>query len=933
MRGRLILAVLWLLGAAGAPVIARAQEPEPARPQAAGRVVKAFDFEEKGINPGEVPLNWYRAQDDPRGARRPGFPPWNMAKLSYDDASAPAFEGSGSVYLPTKGGSTSLILAPGVIPVFEGTDYRVSAMVRVDSMENARACVMARLLDRSGATIRGSEARVFSEAADTAWHEVHADILGKFEGAAWMQLELAVLQPSEATPGRTPANYELVRQDYTGAARFDEVRVTQLPRLELRSNSPINVIWSPQTPRLTLNIRDLTGEQLIADVCLSDAGGAVVHRQSVAIGSGSQSQEIETPVLAFGWYRAEVRLRSESGELASTAISFVYADRGSTLGGDPDGSGDQHRLFLTLEAFPEVELELVPDLAAALGVGEVTMPVWGAACRPEDVPRRIERLDPVLVELAHRWIDTTMSLDRVPIDMVRPLALESSDVWRTLSRPSSEWISRVRPFIDAFAQSNTRWLIGAPQDDEAFGRASEPEILAVRRELGDQGALPPIVLPTAAEHEWDASRLDGRGVSLMTLLNDSLTPEGVYYAVRAWAEQAGKLRNPPQNMFVLDRVVDREIGARAAAAELARRMVEVWNAVSTLPPGEQEHVHLGIRQPWSLSQDRRPVVMPTASFAAWRSCAAHLNGRRVVGSLPAGDGIMCYILAPIDQRSPGQHGALVAWCSERSSATLEAMLGSGDVRVIDLFGNTTPARHAADSDRVYSVDLTTEPVFVENVDVDLVRLLSGVRLEPGSLVSTNLPQDMKIVLSNTFGTGITGRVTVLEPGGTGEGPSDRTWRISPRSQPFAIPAGKTAELPLSVTMGSTPESSEQAFVLDLELTADRSYGVLQIRRMVEVGMPGVSVDLQTPTVYPNGDLGVDVTVVNTGTHSLSLTMTAIAPNSPRQKDVVFELAPGKQRYRRFMFPGAGRALHAERVTVTITDPETKQRLTRSVVVP
>ena len=110
------------------------------RPAGAGRVVKAFDFEEQEINPLPVPLGWVRAQNDPAVPRdRPGFPIWNGAILDY---SSRAFGGIGSVKLPTNGGSTSLMLRHGELSIFPNTDYLVSVCIRTERIKHARPNVV-----------------------------------------------------------------------------------------------------------------------------------------------------------------------------------------------------------------------------------------------------------------------------------------------------------------------------------------------------------------------------------------------------------------------------------------------------------------------------------------------------------------------------------------------------------------------------------------------------------------------------------------------------------------------------------------------------------------------------------------------------------------------------------------------------------------------
>ncbi|MBZ0171017.1 MAG: hypothetical protein K8E66_01420, partial [Phycisphaerales bacterium] len=94
----------------------------------AERITRRFDFEERDTNPGKLPRFWIRAQHDPPSRVRPGFPLWNQGHLDYDVSAS----GAGSVRLPTRGGSASLLLDPGVVTVFPDADYVVTARVRTE---------------------------------------------------------------------------------------------------------------------------------------------------------------------------------------------------------------------------------------------------------------------------------------------------------------------------------------------------------------------------------------------------------------------------------------------------------------------------------------------------------------------------------------------------------------------------------------------------------------------------------------------------------------------------------------------------------------------------------------------------------------------------------------------------------------------------------
>src|SRR5690606_24149703 len=80
-------------------------------PGKARRIVRIFDFEEPD-NPDPVPRDWFRAQETPTRPR-PGFPLYNEARFDRTGGRG----GGSAVMIPIKGGSNSLRLMPGVIPV------------------------------------------------------------------------------------------------------------------------------------------------------------------------------------------------------------------------------------------------------------------------------------------------------------------------------------------------------------------------------------------------------------------------------------------------------------------------------------------------------------------------------------------------------------------------------------------------------------------------------------------------------------------------------------------------------------------------------------------------------------------------------------------------------------------------------------------------
>jgi hypothetical protein len=186
------------------------------------------------------------------------------------------------------------------------------------------------------------------------------------------------------------------------------------------------------------------------------------------------------------------------------------------------------------------------------------------------------------------------------------------------------------------------------------------------------------------------------------------------------------------------------------------------------------------------------------------------------------------------------------------------------------------------------------------------------------------------VIFNPWPVGITGQFTFLEPGGFETGRKDRTWRLSPRSQRFAVGPGKTERVPFKVSFSPVEEVGPKSFVLAVQLSG-LDYGTIEVRRTVEVTVENIGVDLAA--TIQGQDLVVEGVFSNRGNAPLTLELTSFAEGFPRSKATITDLARRNNVLRRFTYPGAAAKLKGQRIMVSAFDPESKVRVNKSVVVP
>lgn len=889
------------------------------RPELALREVARFDFEEQESNPGLVPRNWFRDQDDPAGTRRHGFPSWNQATLVYDRGTAR--QGVGAVSLPTRGGSTALLLGPGVVPVFPGTDYRVRGAVRTRGLSHAAAAISARFLDAAGRPVSGTQVRSAAMRSEREWAEVVVDIAGLSEQAAWLQIELLLLQPEQVAPASGP--FHVWQEDHAGLAIFDDVVVTQLPRVELDSPDPVNVFPAQLRPSLRAMVRDLAGESLTLVLTARDIDGRVVDRLEKPDLSGTTSLVWQPALPSLGWYRVDLSILGPTGEVGAAETTMLWLDTA------PDRHNESARFGVCLGA-EELRLpDRVPAIVSHAGGGGVTLPAWDSSLTAADAPARAKALASLVGELMVGWQDVTVSLPSVPDQLSRDLRIDPSGIWDVLTQSDPSWKAYAEPFLDELGSRVSKWQIGDRDQGRLFWRPGlSAEIETIRTVLSAKMPRPALVIPGGIDADWAATPPgdDPLAVSFALRVRPDADPEGVRQWASGWAAAWAPDRTP-------DAALTFEIGPGAAhaprqsCAALARRVISAWAGLGGGPAADQ--VNLRIESPWEVSRDARPRIRPRAELGVWRHLVRQLGGRRPIGQFPVAPGVVCYMLAPVGE-SEGP-GALVLWneWAPPDRAVLHEFLGDAPLEVVDLFGARRPAPTPEGRGRV-TLPITDEPVFIEGVDIELARLLAAVSIDPAFLENNHEDNDRAILITNPWNVGITGRVTVLEPGGFSGDKRDRSWRVSPRTQTFAAGPLQAVRVPITVGFSLGEEASTKEFVLELDVSAGRSYEKVQVRRTVEIGSTTFGLDVGYRVA--GDDLLVEARVRNKSGTPVDLSLTGFAPGEPRAIAAVSELPAGKQAVRVFAFPGKATALRGQRLVVRAADRETGVSVSRSVII-
>lgn len=897
---------------AGVAPEARAQDIH--RPGGAKRIVRVFDFEEKPMNPEPVPMHWFRAQNDPPERVRPGFPPWNAPAF---DASFHA-SGSWSVRTPTQGGSTSLRLSSGVIPAIPGADYLVAAMVRTDGLVHARARLTARCLNERREPVEGSERS--SEPTDTRgeWKRVTVKLPGEFPSAAWVQIDLELLQPrqlGEFEMGSEAARVrETMLEDVAGAAWFDDVQVDLLPRVDLAIDAASGVVVGPAGPVFSALIRDLTGERVRGRLTAYDVDGGVLATIDFPAPAGRERFTWKPALAEYGWGRAILEAITDAGVIASASKDFVWLPPPPPIERAPGVRAARYpeagRFVIVAEDLGPESMGALPSVLRATGAGAAHLAVWDSGLTKAVVRLFTEELETAVERVIDEGASLTLTLAHTPHEFAKAARLDpDASPLEALARPpepgAPDWRDYLGDALSKFGQRVRRWQIGKTGEPKPFWRDElAMETAAAQAAFARLVPRPLIALPWSIEQGLDARIASDRSLTIVipwespaSSIPDALAALGV--GARAQAEDTVVLETPPESMF----------GGRAVAEDLVKRAVLAWSAA----PGR-----IAIQRPF----DPLPTggASPHAALSAWRQVVQRLGGRVIAGELPVAPGARCFIL------DGPRAGALVGWTdwADPDDTTIEMFLGSGSIVAIDPFGNETPVPL---SDGSHRLALTPTPTFVEGINVELARFRAGFALDPPSLPAEAALHSAELVLHNPWPVAIGGTLRIVEPA---------QWKIEPRVFSFDIPAGGEQRLPMDLSFGVAEESGVKRVIAEADIVADDRYPRVRLSAPLEIGQAGLALTPSYAFLADDAgaprDVGLTLSITNNGAETVSLKVFALAPGYPRQEATVSALTPGQSAVRRFSFPGGVQRLIGQRVRVGAAQVGGAERINKSMLI-
>lgn len=851
-------------------------------PERYHRLIRLFDFEERALgNYEETPMHWYaigRAPDTPDPtflrrplhqelSQRPGYPASGQVRFDTSRATS----GEHSFLLDLDGGNVGAYLEVGTLPAIPGSDYRITVQVCTSDLKHAGARVVAYFVDSAGRRVEASMVSSPLIRTNGSWQRISLDLPGEYPEAAWIGLQLELVQPP-LQARYTLGPHEIPYRDVRGRAWFDDLAVWQVPRVAVRTQSPVNVLRAPERPKLRAQIRDLTGQALLAHLLVLDERLQQVAEVHQLIGQGAPTSVIWSPPLShYGWYLVQLTLMESTDPslrpVARSYCAFLWLPPQTPL-----PSENLQRFILDVSGADDTELAALPTLLDRLRLAGLILSCWSPITSAQTMEQRLKTLDAVIDPFEARGGRVILNLFPFPEELADAADAAGLDPIRALGQGHGSWSSFLTPVLMRHAQRIRYWQIGSPDVPDFFYKADLPlTIQAVHRAMANLAPQPQLVVPWSVDQHRRGD-LPG-GTALMMDVPPAVLAEQIPQYLEEWSQQAG-----PELFLRLRAGDSRSLSPTSRIEDLVLRMLYAWNCS---PRG------LVLSRPW-IREEGTGVLLPDPLLGVFTNLAHRLAGRKLVGKLPVEPGVECWVM------DGAGGGMLVTWNRAGTARSLEMFLG-GEPVLVDVWGNSQPL--AMEQGR-HRIPLSSMPVFVEGIDAGLALFRTQFRVSPAFLETTQKNQSCTVELSNPWPRILSGTIHILEPA---------DWFIEPRRTQFTLSPGEKFQLPLQVRLPPAELAGTRHLAARLDLTADRQYQI-DLSVPLELGLPGIKfqADLLLEK-SPNGQ-GIDAVVVQTISNQsdrpLSLYAFAALPGFPRQERIIPRLLPGETAIRRFRFPGA-----------------------------
>jgi hypothetical protein len=847
MRQRGILIFLLIM-----PFLAAAAPPD------LSRVLKNIDFEERRLgNREDLPMHWTKIGG-------PGLPNYVDGKL----ADGRSHGGQWSFRFDLNGGSLIYRYDPMQLPIHAGAHYLMDCFVQTTVLPHARARLTAFFTDIDGHMIPDStvHSELYAAKADgEGWHELSIDTTTRNPSAAYLAVQLELLQPSFYEPSDLGAR-TLFDQDIYGSAWFDDLTISQVPAVTLSSNHPGNVFRHSDPLELSVLVNDRYTDDLAAQLTITDAGGGLVYKHSAALdapsaedlGPGQKQLVVSLPDLAPGWYDATLDMASRGQLLGRQEVQIVR------LADDQIVDRPDPRFGVIATDLPVEGWSQLPGLLPIISAGRVKLAVWSAGGDIEQVDPAA--FDTLLQQLEQNGITPTACLTGLPPDIAR--AVGGSDWGRLLTASGQTWRPELDYLVARHANHLDRWQLGDDKDAAQF--VQNPQMRAVYdllyREFSKIVVKPDLAMPWPAWYD-----LSGNLPATVAL---SVPPDVLPSQIPLYIQDIRG--HEGHNLSLSLQLLDQRYGRQVQIRDLALRVIYAL-------AGGASRIDLPLPFTVNIS-GKRAIPQPKELLLIMRTLLTQLSGATFRGRIPNTSNVDAFLFDRNGQ------GIMVIWTSAENAGIKKLALNLGDhPQRIDLWGNVTPLV-LPDKANSVTLDVGPMPYFLVDIDSVSAQMRTSVGIDKPLLESNFKPHTRHIHFSNPGQSTISGTVKLVPPPG---------WMVTPTVFNFTLNPGESFDHALTIEFPYNSFAGTKAITAHFQIQSDRNTA-FSVPVLVNLGLSDVG--MRTMALRDKDDLVVQQMITNYGDKPIDYSAFVIYPGQPRQERLVQQLDPGRTIIKLYRFP-------------------------------
>ncbi len=849
-----------------------------AQPAEVSRVLRRFDFEERRYNVEDLPVDWEKIEGS-------GMPHYVNGRLS----NSAAHSGRYSFQLDLNGGSLSYRYPAGKIKVRQGAFYRVEAWAKTSVLQHAKARLTAYFTDLDGhpilETVRHSDPFAAQRLDQIAWQNLGVELVASHKEAAYLVIEIGLLQPAMYRAS-TLGERELNVQDIRGTAWFDDITISQVPRVTLSTAVPGNIFAVGVPSVLHIEVNDRFTDDLSAQLVIRDADGKLAFQKSQAldlahvqeVDDGIKRLNVTLPELPVGWYDVAVAMSSQGEALGTQHLAIVR------LGDGGGGIKTDRRIGMIATSLPFEVWNDLPRTLPQLGAGRVKLAVWNSDGDVLHTPAM--KFDDLLDDLGRADVTPTACLTGLPPDVAAKIG---GNKWANLLKaPREVWQPQLAYLIARHANHLDRWQLGEDGVDEFVTTDIMRQVYdRVYQEFSELIQEPNLAMPWPAWYEFDSRVPANIALSIPASVlpaQVALYVEGSGFGVQGSGVTANAGLNPEprtRNTSISLQLLDRkQYGREMQIRDFAQRFAAAVAAGAPL---------IDVPIPFEVQRSGdRVTAQPTELFLIQRTLSMLLANSTFKGKVPIAENVEALLFDREGQ------GILMLWSKGNEAGVKDLAINLGErPMAVDLWGNVTPLLGGGRGKQTARIQLGAMPMFLLDIDGEMAQLRSSVKWDNDHVESSFKSHLRKLRFANPYRSPISGQLRLRGPAG---------WVLNPPTQQFTLNPGETwerdisIEFPYNTFAGSKPLEAEFTMQGGARAGGDNTFTVPV---PLQLGLSDIG--LQTIALRDGGDVLVQQLITNYGNKPIDYSAFAIFPGFARQERLVTNLAPGRTTIKKYRF--------------------------------